>query len=946
MKRIALIDAYGFVFRAYHSLPSLTRKDGVAVGAVYGYTNMLIKLIASLNVSHLAVVFDSGGKTFRNEIYNQYKANRPECPEDLKPQFQIIRDATKALNLIGIEKKDYEADDIIASLAKKYSELDFEVVIVSSDKDLMQLVNEKVSLFDAMKNKFIKSAEVREKFMVDPNQVLDLLSLIGDNSDNIPGVKGIGIKTASELINKFGSIENIYQNLNQISQERRRVLLEQGADDAIISKKLAKLVDDLDLEFEIDDLKIQMIDPNKLISFLTIQGFQSLINKVRKEFNLTQSFNDQDLFSDNSLTKNSQQETKIQSQHDNYSHVTNKLIAITNSDINSLNKLYSNAKLNGLVVIDYLIIDKRIEYISLATYQENQELTEVYLLEIKNDSENNQNNFDLFNFNKNDNKDTNYDQFDLLLIKEILEDQSINKIFFKSKEFLSLILNYNYKQKDSINFDKIIYEDLSIINYLLNSSTVSKEPLYQLINDQFSDDLKQSQFHEIIHDIDKNKLPKQFDNKILKNQYCCFINHAIYRIYKSFSKKLITQKINFIYRNQELPLQKILAKMESSGILINLHKLNFLSLEFSKKIELLSEEIYQIAGEKFNIASNLQLSEILFKKLNLISKKKSKITGNLSTNIEVLEDLANNGFLIAEKIIDFRKFSKLKNTYTDGLPKEINSLTKRVHTHFSSISTHTGRLNSYNPNLQNIPIKNEEGKKIRECFIAKNGYFLLSADYSQIELRIIAHMAKIPSLIEAFKENKDIHSITASDIFKIPLAEVDDKMRNKAKAINFGIIYGISAYGLAKQLKIGNSEADQYIKSYFLTYPGIEEFMKQNIDFAEKNGYVTTLIGRKISINEINNSKNNIRNEAKRQAINAPIQGTSADIIKQAMINIDKEFILNNIDAKLLLQIHDELVFEVNKNHESIAHEIIKREMENCYLLDVPLKIEIYKNNF
>jgi DNA polymerase-1 len=926
MKKIALIDAYGFVFRAYHSLPPLKRADSTPVGAVYGFTNMLIKLLAGLNVSHVAVVFDSGSKTFRNDIYPLYKANRPPCPEDLIPQFAIVRQATQALNLIAIEKKGFEADDIIATLARKSAEDGYEVLIVSSDKDMMQLVDDNISMYDAMKNKIIKADEVKGKFFVDPKQVLDVLSLMGDSSDNVPGVKGIGPKNASQLIIEFGSLENIFNNLDKIKQIKKRQMLIDNHSNALLSKKLITLDDNVELNLTLDQLQLKAIDPNNLIKFLEEQNFFSLIAKIKKEFNLGQDQLISNSKADSNFKKNDS-EIKIK-----YSEIIN---------IDCINKLHQSAMKSGEILIDYFLFNDELNLITFSTNEINSDFNEVFYLNIKKEIENNisKNAPDLFNFEDETVIKKNINEFEISVIFKILEDSSIRKIFFSSKDFFKFLHRYNAKNEHKINIQNIIFDDVSLINYLLNSATHNN--LRELIDSSLDTNLEELNYGEIFNDLNKNKFPEKFNDWQFKINFFCYINHKIFQLYKIFSAKLFSLKLNNIYLQYQLPLIKVLAQIEFYGIKIDSEKLQNLSQEFTAKILLLTKQIYILANEEFNIASSQQLAEILFNKMGLVSKKKSKKTGAFSTAFKVLEELANDGIEIVDKIIDFRKFSKLKNTYTDGLPKEINKITGRIHSHFSNIATLTGRLSSRNPNLQNLPIKSEEGKKIRQCFIAEKKFKLLSADYSQIELRIIAHIAKIYPLIEAFKYNKDIHAITASQIFKIDIDKVDETMRSKAKAINFGIIYGISAFGLAKQLKIPNIEADNYIKSYFATYPGIEEYMRKTTQFAQENGYVETIIGRKIFISDIHNKNKMIFNEAKRQAINAPIQGSCADIIIKAMIDISQKFAKHQLKSRMLLQIHDELVFEIHDDEREITIKIIKEQMENSFKLDVALKVDI-----
>lgn len=909
-KKIALIDGYGFVFRAYHSLPPLTRSDGTPTNAVYGFTNMLIKLLAGLDVTHVAAVFDSGSKTFRNEIYEAYKANRPPCPEDLKPQFPLIRQSAEALNLAILEKVGFEADDIIATIAKKYADENHQVLIVSSDKDLMQLVDDNILMYDAMKNKIIGAKEVKEKFFVEPKKVLDVLSLIGDSSDNIPGVKGIGPKTAAELIEQFGTLENIFENLDQIKQEKRRQMLFDGKENAKLSKKLADLDYNVDTQTSLEDLEIKAIDPHKLISFLEEQGFRSLVTKVKNEFNLSnykpsKESSNQELSKNKSEKKTSFKEIKI--------HEI--------SSLENIEEFNQKAVLNGIVTIDC-----EENFVTISTNKFGEKATEVFYFEAALDSESKEKTeaTDLFNFEEN--SISQEEKFSLKILDPILQNDSIKKIFFNAKKFLKLA---------KINS----YEDVLLINHLLNSSI--KNNLRELIDLNLNENCEELGFGEIFAELDKNKQPEIFKDKSKKAEFFAFKNFAISELYQIFHREIFSKNLNQTYYSFELPLLEVLAQIENSGIKIDVEKLKNLSAEFGQKINQLSSEIYSLAGCEFNIASPKQLGEVLFEKLGLDSGKKSKKTGALSTSSSVLEELEESGHEIARKILDFRKFSKLKNTYTDSLPKEINPKTSRVHTTLSTTGTITGRLSSSNPNLQNIPIKSAEGQKIRESFISEKNHVLISADYSQIELRVIAEVAKIENLVKAFRENKDIHRITASQVFGIPENEVSDDLRSKAKAINFGIIYGISAFGLAKQLDISRQDAATYIKSYLEAYPGIDSYMKNYINLARQNGFVETISGRKCFIHEINNKNPMIRNEAERLSINAPIQGSAADIIKKAMIKIGKKLIAENLQSRIILQIHDELIVEAPENEIEIATKILKNEMENAVALEVPLRVDV-----
>ncbi len=921
-KKIAIIDGYGFVFRAYHSLPPLTNPSGVPVGAVYGFTNMLIKLMAGLNVTHMAIALDSGSKTFRHEIFSEYKANRPECPEDLKPQFPIIRQTAQALNIATLEKSGFEADDIIATLAKKSAKQGFEVLIVSSDKDLMQLVNDKVFMYDAMRNRFIGEKEVEEKFFVKPKQVLDVLSLIGDSSDNVPGVRGVGPKTAAELILQFGNLENLLQNYQEIKQERKKELIAQGIENAKLSKSLITLDDKVDLNLEPENFVIQAFDPLTLINFLQEHGFRSLMTRIKKEFNI-----------DDSLAE-SQKNDILQT-----SEVEQTINKIEIFDEKTSQKLLEQTIEKGSVTIDYNVKDGMLDVITISPLTSKKEVN-IYFFNLDSQVQDKEDELqDLFSQKSNIAQLANNSKFGLEVLLKLLSDDSIKKIFFDFKNFYNLALKLPNIRKFLSEFKDLAFEDLHLINHLLTSST--KSDLRQLIDLNLNTNIEESGYGQALEDISKNKEPEFFNELTKKIDFLIFKNNCLSQLYQIFAPQIFKQKLNQAYISYEKPLLLVLAQIEFNGVKIDITKMKELSDQFSQKINQLTSQIHQLAGQEFNIASTKQLSEILFDKMGLTSSKKSKKTGALSTKSSVLEEMSLEGNEIADKILDFRKFSKLKNTYTDALPKEINPQTNRIHSHFSSSSTITGRLSSSNPNLQNIPIRSHEGKQIRQAFIAQNGNILISADYSQIELRILAHMAKIENLVQAFKEDKDIHKITASQVFGVSENEVNEDLRSKAKAINFGIIYGISGFGLARQLKISRSEASEYIKNYLKTYPGIDNFMKNYIDFARTNGFVQTISGRKCFIHEINSKNPIIRGEAERLAINAPIQGSAADLIKKAMIKLSNHFKKDKIPAQIIMQIHDELIIETAQQNQELVSKIIKSEMENAFILDLPLKVDI-----
>jgi DNA polymerase I len=906
-KKIALIDSYSFVFRAYFSMPPLSRKDGTAVGAVYGFTKMMLRLMASLDFTHIVAIFDSGSKTFRNDIYPEYKANRPECPEDLKPQFPIIRQVAESLNLATLEKDNYEADDLIATIAKNTDPNEYEVLIISPDKDLMQLVDDHIKLYDAAKDKIFDIAAVKEKFGVAPDKVLDILALMGDAADNIPGVKGIGPKTASELINQFGSIENLYQNLDQIKQKKRKEYLENDANNAKLSKKLAKLEENVDFGGDISDFSVKPIDPEKLISFLEAQNFNSLATKVRSEF---------DYNNDNISHKKPESELK----------------KVKISNITSKNGL--NLFKNAINQAKFAIIDGNLDEIcpnnlnfkdlTISLAKNSEKISEIFYFAEDIFADNN----DLFNQKEINKKDI------LPILYEILGNKNIAKIGYKIKEIKS------YFAKNNVNFDS---DDIALMGYILNSSS-GKCEIKNLIN-IYLDDEEAENLLQFFDDLEKKKKNLALEEISKRAKILSARNYFIFKLFFILKNELEEQKLEKIYQNYELPLIDILIKMELEGIAISDQKLQNLSYEFGKKLELLTKEIYNLAGEEFNIASPKQLSHILFEKLSLEGGKKSK-NGSFSTNSDILEELNLQGHIIAEKILEWRHISKLKSTYSDALHKAIADDDARIHTNYSNITTITGRLSSNNPNLQNIPIRSTDGVKIRNSFIAKQNHKFIMADYSQIELRVLASMANIVNLKQAFIEDKDIHAITASQVFNVLLKDVTSDLRRKAKAINFGIIYGISSFGLAKQLKIAKADAKKYMDQYFKTYPEIKDFMDNIQEIARQKGYVETIIGRKCFLPEIN-SKNHIRRSfEERLAINAPIQGSAADIIKQAMIDLNQALNEGGYKSKILLQIHDELIIEAADDEVDKIYILVQKTMENVKLIDVNLKVDMKINDF
>jgi len=917
MNRLILIDGYSFLFRAFFAIRNLTRSDGTPVGALYGFSRMLMKIITEIEYSHIAVVFDAGQKTFRNDIYSEYKANRPPCPPELIPQFSLVREIVAVLNIKSLEKVGYEADDIIATYARKAEKYGLDVMIVSSDKDLTQLVDDRVNMYDGMKNEFIDSEKVKEKWGVEPKKVLDVLSLTGDTSDNVPGVPGIGPKTAAELINKYDNLENLIEHIDDIKQIKRREVLSNNIDNILLSKKLIALDEHVPMDETIEDLIFKQYDYRKLLDFLTKQEFNSMVKGLKQAF---QSI-----------------EPAILDNVDNDNHK----ISSDKSDINAnaaeqKHKIIKNLKELGEIL--NVITDSGKFYFNIFTESQDYRskiLTitfsgtdeEIYYIKISEESD------DLFSGSNDDfvfSKCIKY-------FKDIFENESVLKIGYDIKKQIKILYEYGIKITS--------FEDIEVINYILNNglyeSLLSVIFEHNLRNDgtwYLKDEYKQLSIEEkieIIGNIEKNKKNDGLKDKLF--ELSCFIIEGIKYTYPILKSGLSKEKLTSLYETIERPMTAILADMEITGVKVDVKRLRSLSIEFEKHIGDLSKEIYNIAGEEFNIASPKQLSEILFEKMKLTPVKKASKSGNYSTGVEVLEELASQGCEICEKILMWRHYSKLKNTYTDVLPTMIDK-ESRIHTTYSNTFVISGRLSSSNPNLQNIPIRTEAGSKIRSAFIAKDGCKLVSADYKQAELRVMANYQDVKKLKEFFLDGKDIHTTTASKVFKVSEGDVTSAMRSIAKAINFSIIYGTSAYGLAKRTNSSSIEAKEYLDNYFETYPEIKQYIQDTKDFVSKNNYVQTIFGRKININ-VADSKPAIKGMLERLAINAPIQGSASDIIKKAMISLNKE--LENFKSKIILQIHDELVLECPVEEIEEVSKILKNSMETVVNWDVKMEVDV-----
>ena len=916
-KHIYLVDGSTYIFRAYHALPPLTRKsDGFPVGAISGFCNMLDKLIKDEreknNLTHLLVIFDASGKTFRNDIYPEYKANRSSPPEDLIPQFPVIRKATDAFNVNHVEMLGYEADDLIASYAKAAINEKMKVTIVSSDKDLMQLVKEDVSMLDTMKNRLIQKNEVIEKFGVEPKKVIDVQSLAGDSIDNIPGVPGIGIKTAALLINEYDNLDNLLEKASNIKQNKRRESLIEFADQARLSRELVTLKEDVKLPIPIKDIEIQSFDPKKLISFLKGMEFKTLTEKKAREFNLNlEDIETEELELEFNKDKEVETETKNEKDFNKFDYKKYTTI-VSKNELDNWKRIITE---KGYVAIDTETDSLNAIQANLIGFSLATDINEACYIPIKHDNADEQIHID--------------DAIDFL--KSINEDPSILKIFHNKKYDALVLDKYNIKVNS--------YDDTMLISYSLGSGG-TRHSLDFLAKKYMSHSA--ISFKEIAG---SGKNQKSF-NEININEasiYAAEDADITFRLWKILRPRLMSEKISSVYETIERPLAKVIMDMEKNGVCIDEKILKDLSIKFENDIKKIEKECFEIVGNEFNLGSPKQIGEILFDKLKIKGGKKTP-SGAWSTDAETLNFLASSGNILPRLLLEWRGLSKLKSTYTDALPNFINKNTKRIHTSYSMSSTSTGRLSSSDPNLQNIPIKNEEGKMIRSAFIAEDGYSLISADYSQIELRIIAHISDDNNLKNAFKNDIDIHSLTASEVFGVPIEDMSQDIRRKAKAINFGIIYGISPFGLSNQLDISRSEASDYIRSYFEKFPSIRDYMESTKEFAKNNGFVKTLFGRKCIIDDSGNRGPGGKAFMERAAINAPIQGTAADIIKRAMIKIPKNLKKENLETKMIMQVHDELIFETKDSEIEKTMSIVIKEMSEAHKpvvdLSVDLKVE------
>lgn len=951
-----LIDGSGYIFRAYHALPPLTRKsDGLPVGAVQGFCNMLYKLLQQMSAddkpTHIAVIFDKSSKSFRNEIYPDYKAHRPPAPEDLVPQFGLIRKATEAFNVACIEQDNYEADDLIATYATQAAAAGATVRIVSSDKDLMQLVNDKVMMLDTMKDKAIGRTEVIEKFGVPPEKVVEVQSLAGDSVDNVPGVPGIGVKTGAQLIEEYGDLENLLARAGEIKQPKRREKLIEFADQARVSKQLVILKNDVDVDHPIEDFGVVEPEAKSLIGFLKAMEFNTLLRRVSGDFEANAADiepievtftgwppDGADLdelgapvtgasgattdapAADADSTSNAarfmaEKMRNLPLDHSAYERVTTR---------DRLDEWVAMIRQAGLVAIDTETTSLDNMQADLCGISLSVEAGKASYIPTGHRTS------DGLDFSGGD-----LEQLDeaevIAALKDVLEHPGILKVGQNLKYDLTVF------QRLGVNVAPI--DDTMLLSYALDSG-VNGHGMDELADVHLG--LKPIKFKDVAG---SGKSQVTFDLVPLDQatSYAAEDADITLRLWHVLKPRLASEHRATVYETLERPLVPVLAAMEREGVLVDRTVLARLSGEFSKDANLLEKQVHELAGEAFNLGSPKQIGEILFGKLGLQGGKKTA-TGAWSTDSQVMEDLAAEGVELARKLLDWRQLTKLRSTYTDALSGHINPETGRVHTSYSLAATSTGRLSSTDPNLQNIPVRTDEGRQIRTAFVASPGHKLVSADYSQIELRVLAHIASIDQLKKAFADGLDIHAMTASEMFDTPVEGMDSGTRRKAKAINFGIIYGISAFGLANQLAIPREEAGKYIKTYFERFPGIKDYMEHTKAFCRTNGFVETVFGRRMHFPRIKSPNPSERAFQERAAINAPIQGSAADIIRRAMVRMPQALADAGLSARMLLQVHDELIFEVPEPEAEatirVACEIMAAAPLPAVSFSVPIQVD------
>ena len=904
MNHVFLIDGSGFIFRAFHALPPMNRKDGTPTNAVYGFTRMLMKLVEDTDADHIAVLFDRGRRTFRNDIYPDYKAHRPDPPEELVPQFALVHEATRALNVAEVGMEGYEADDLIATYTRLAREAGAEVTIVSSDKDLMQLVGEHVTMYDAMRERRIGPQEVHEKFGVGPDKVVEVQALAGDSTDNVPGIRGIGVKTAAQLINEYGDVEAVLERAEEIKQPKRRQALIEEAEAARVSRELVRLRDDVPVEHGLATFAVKEPDADVLLDFLRTQEFRSMVATWESRFG---------------VGERAAPEVAAVEAEARYELVTTA---------DALEAWIEEALKAGVVSVDTETTSLNAMRADLVGFSLTVEPGTACYVPVAHKAPEIQGALDLGGTG-GDAEAPEQIPFStaLDLLKPLLEDPSVLKVGQNIKYDMQVLARYGIAVGP--------VDDTMLLSYVLDGG------LHGHGMDELAAVFLGRKTIKYADVAGSGKSRVTFDRVPLDRalDYAAEDADVTCRLHRILKPRLVPERMVSVYETIERPLIGILNAMEQTGIRVDAAQLHALSHDFAHRLETLKEEIHGLAGHEFNVGSPKQLGEILFDEMGLPGGKKGK-TGAYATGADVLERLAAQGHDLPARVLDWRQLAKLKNTYTDTLVEEINPATGRVHTSYSQAIASTGRLSSNDPNLQNIPVRTEEGRRIRRAFMPEDGHKLLSADYSQIELRLLAHVAGIGALKDAFRDGLDIHAITASQVFGVPVDGIDPLVRRKAKAINFGIIYGISAFGLARQLGTSNTEAGQYIEAYFERYPGIRDYMQRTKEHARKHGFVTTLFGRKCHTPEINAKNPNHRGFAERAAINAPIQGGAADIIKRAMIRLPGALERSGLGARMLLQVHDELVFEVADGELEETAAVVRETMEGAAYLDVPLVVD------
>ncbi|TIM16354.1 MAG: DNA polymerase I [Mesorhizobium sp.] len=967
-----LVDGSGYIFRAYHALPPLTRKsDGLPTSAVLGFCNMVWKLTqdarntdVGIVPTHFAVIFDYSSKTFRNDLYPEYKANRSAPPEDLIPQFGLIRQATRAFNLPCLETEGYEADDLIATYCRLACEAGADTTIISSDKDLMQLVGPSVAMYDPMKDRQIGVPEVIEKWGVPPEKMIDLQALTGDSVDNVPGVPGIGPKTAAQLLEQFGDLDALLARAAEIKQDKRRESIIANADKARISRELVTLKNDVPLNGGLDDFVLHPPDGPRLIGFLKTMEFSSLTRRVAEAtgteaadvkpvpviIERADTAHGPDMgfavpagaeSAAGTLTDEAGEAVPATIKVEPKQGDTPSLLSALRFEDATASKIDTSAYVcirDTDVLKAWVAVAMEAGIVGFDTETNSADPMQAELIGLSIATApgraayvplaHKRGNGDLLGGGVVDNQIPIRDA--LAILKPLLEDRSVLKIVQELKYDLVVMSRHG--------IDIAPFDDTMLISYVLDAGTSGGHSMAALSEKWLG--------HSTIalkELAGSGRSFVGFDQVDIDKATAYAAEHAdvTLRLWRVLKPRLAAKGLVSVYERLERPLVPVLARMEQRGISVDRQILSRLSGELAQGAARLEDEIYQLVGERINIGSPKQLGDVLFGRMGLPGGSKTK-TGQWSTSAQLLEDLAAEGHELPRKIVDWRQLTKLKSTYTDALPGFVHPDTKRVHTSYALAATTTGRLSSSDPNLQNIPVRTVEGRKIRTAFIADKGNKLVSADYSQIELRVLAHVAEIPQLKQAFADGADIHAITASEMFNVPVEGMASEVRRRAKAINFGIIYGISAFGLANQLSIPREEAGAYIKKYFERFPGIRDYIDATKAYAREYGYVETIFGRRIHYPEIRSSNPSVRAFNERASINARLQGTAADIIRRAMIRMDEALEKAKLSARMLLQVHDELVFETAEAEVEATIPVVRHVMENAAMPAVSMSVPLH----